>query len=98
MLRKDGDSDIKAIDRFEDHLTSYISDNVISAKGLKFNGVKIDEMEFIDIGGKTILLIHVDKIDRSDPCHANGKVYRRVNTQDKEVKSDELVSFIKGEL
>lgn len=98
MLRKDGDSDIKAIDRFEDHLTSYISDNVISAKGLKFNGVKIDEMEFKDIGGKTILLIHVDKIDRSDPCHANGKVYRRVNTQDKEVKSDELVSFIKGEL
>ena len=60
--------------------------------------IKDNKMEFIDIGGKTILLIHVDKIDRSDPCHANGKVYRRVNTQDKEVKSDELVSFIKGEL
>ena len=55
-------------------------------------------MEFVEIKEKTILLIHVDAIERNNPCHASGKVYRRVGTQDKVVTSDEMASFIKGEL
>ena len=55
-------------------------------------------MEFVEVKEKTILLIHVDAIERNNPCHASGQVYRRVVTQDKVVTSDEMASFIKGEL